>query len=36
METPNDRLYYFKSDELIGLKLATQTGDKPALAKARS
>jgi hypothetical protein len=36
METPNDRLYYFKSDELVALKLATQTGDKPAVAKAKS
>jgi len=36
METPNDRLYYFKSDELAALKLATQTGDKPAVAKAKS
>jgi hypothetical protein len=38
METPNDRLYYFKADELIGLKLATQAGDKRPVtdAKARS
>jgi hypothetical protein len=38
METPNDRLYYFKSDELLGLKLATQVGDKKAApdAKAKS
>jgi hypothetical protein len=38
METPNDRLYYFKTDELIALKLATQSGDKkPELAaKAKS
>ena len=36
METPNDRLYYFKSDELVALKLATQAGDKPAVAKAKS
>jgi hypothetical protein len=36
METPNDRLYYFKPDELVALKLATQAGDKKAEARAKS
>jgi hypothetical protein len=27
METPNDRLYYFRPDELLTLKLATAAGD---------
>jgi hypothetical protein len=27
METPRDALYYFKQDELLSLKLATQRGD---------
>jgi hypothetical protein len=27
METPSDALYYFKADELLALKLATQAGD---------
>ncbi len=36
METPNDRLYYFKSDELVALKLATQAGDKKPAAEARA
>ena len=36
METPNDRLYYFKSDELVALKLATQAGDKKPAADARA
>jgi len=34
METPRDALYYFKQDELLSLKLATQRGDArtPSLA----
>ena len=36
METPNDRLYYFKSDELVTLKLATQAGDKRPVADAKA
>ena len=36
METPNDRLYYFKSDELVALKLATQAGDKRPVADAKA
>lgn len=36
METPNDRLYYFKSDELLTLKLATQAGDKKPDANAKA
>jgi hypothetical protein len=37
METPKETLYYFKRDELLGLKLATQVGNvaKPALAEAQ-
>lgn len=27
METPNDQLYYFRSDELLALKLATDVDD---------
>jgi hypothetical protein len=29
METPKDQLYYFKPDELLSLKLATQAGKQP-------
>ena len=38
METPKERLYYFKSDELLSLKLATQVGQKkaPETGRARS
>ena len=32
METPHDRLYYFKAEELLELKLATQSGEKPTVA----
>lgn len=36
METPRDELYYFKKDELLSLKLATQVGSaKPANARAK-
>jgi hypothetical protein len=27
METPNDQLYYFQPNELLALKLATNTTD---------
>jgi hypothetical protein len=30
METPKERLYYFKPDELIALKLATRHGGRPS------
>lgn len=36
METPSDRLYYFKAEELTGLKLATQAGDRRPAADARA
>jgi hypothetical protein len=36
METPKEQLYYFKPDELLGLKLATQHGKAAADAKAKS
>jgi hypothetical protein len=37
METPNERLYRFNTEELLSLKLATQAGDRrPAEAKAKS
>jgi hypothetical protein len=35
METPNDELYYFKADELLSLKLATQAGADNKRAAAR-
>jgi hypothetical protein len=34
METPKEQLFYFKPDELISLKLATQRGTPPPTAKA--
>lgn len=33
METPADRLYYFKPEELLALKLSTPTGRKTAIAR---
>ena len=37
METPKEKLYFFKPDELVALKLATQnTGGKPAAPEARA
>ena len=36
METPKDELFYFKPDELLALKLATQTGGKSPVARAHS
>ena len=36
METPKDELFYFKPDELLALKLATQSGSKTAPATARA
>jgi hypothetical protein len=33
METPKDELFYFKPDELLSLKLATQSGKPAAAAK---
>jgi hypothetical protein len=29
METPSERLFYFRPDELLDLKLATEVGGKP-------
>jgi hypothetical protein len=29
METPKERLHYFKGDELMALKPATSTGSRP-------
>jgi hypothetical protein len=34
METPKEQLFYFKPDELLSLKLATQRGPQPPTAKA--
>ena len=36
METPKDELFYFKPDELLALKLATQAGGKNPVARANS
>jgi hypothetical protein len=36
METPRDELFYFKSDELLTLKLATQAGKTAQAARERS
>lgn len=37
METPKEKLYYFKKDELLNLKLATEAGGtKPAASQARA
>jgi hypothetical protein len=36
METPKDELFYFKPDELLALKLATQSGAKSPVARANS
>ena len=36
METPKDELFYFKPDELLALKLATQAGGKSPVARAHS
>jgi hypothetical protein len=33
METPRDELYYFKPDELLSLKLATQASDPKSASK---
>jgi hypothetical protein len=35
METPSAKLYAFKKDELLTLKLATEAGAKSAVAPAR-
>ncbi|MDQ2954424.1 MAG: hypothetical protein M3R18_05735 [Pseudomonadota bacterium] len=36
METSKDELFYFKPDELLALKLATQSGAKNPVARANS
>lgn len=36
METSKDELFYFKPDELLALKLATQSGAKSPAARANS
>lgn len=36
METPRDELYYFKADELVNLKLATQAADPPPSGKRKA
>jgi hypothetical protein len=36
METPKEQLYYFRPDELLALKLATQTGSATASAASRA
>jgi hypothetical protein len=36
METPKDELFYFRPDELLALKLATQSGAKSPVARANS
>ena len=33
METPKERLYYFRGEELMSLKLATSTGSRPVAKK---